>query len=372
MSIHQQGRKMCKIIGDSIREYHKQYYQKNKEKLKAKNREYYRRNKEKISIKQKEYYQKNKEKIKARVKKTYDDHSKDELNYKREYYKKNKEKISAKHKEFYLKNRDKLRAKCRDYYSKNKEKKKAYDREYSKNKKEELNAYYRDYYKKNKEKINKRRKAYYDNNKQKIRSIHYKRKRKICRSCQRVLLTKLSKKNGYCVVCVPPAAWGIEIGNYEPKILIEKKGTMINKEFNDAKSDLIMIVNSADISDDNMEIQFRKNIIDWFEKFQIFALESLYQYYKENKFSPSLLNEILELVSIADLNDLDAAKIDLLRHIFTSENLEIRHGVVEGISNLNPRIAIPILEEILSKEDSVVLKKIISSYIEQLKTLIIH
>ena len=51
------------------------------------------------------------------------------------------------------------------------------------------------------------------------------------------------------------------------------------------------------------------------------------------------------------------------------EYLEYRHNIVDIIADLDCKIAIPILEKLLEKEDSPVLKKIISSYIEQLKSL---
>ena len=54
------------------KEYQKEYYQKNKEKLQKQNREYYHKNKEKINKQHreylKEYRQKNKEKLKAKDK----------------------------------------------------------------------------------------------------------------------------------------------------------------------------------------------------------------------------------------------------------------------------------------------------------------
>ena len=50
--------------------------------------------------------------------------------------------------------------------------------------------------------------------------------------------------------------------------------------------------------------------------------------------------------------------------------LNVRHEALDYLSELSPQVAIPAMEEMLSKEDSDVLKKVISSYIEQLKSLI--
>ena len=49
--------------------------------------------------------------------------------------------------------------------------------------------------------------------------------------------------------------------------------------------------------------------------------------------------------------------------------LNVRHEALDYLSELSPQVAIPAMEEMLHKEDSDVLKKVISSYIEQLKSL---
>jgi len=95
------------------REYHKKWYEKNKER---------------ISKQQKEYYEKNKERI-----------LKQQKGYVKEYYEKNKERISKQQKEYYEKNKERLK----EYYEKNKERKKEYDKKH---------------YEKNKERINERKK----------------------------------------------------------------------------------------------------------------------------------------------------------------------------------------------------------------------
>ena len=165
-----------------------------------------------------------------------------------------------------------------------------------------------------------------------------------------------------------PTKEKLKINFWEHSSIPENKHYFTEK-LCDAKSELTIMVSSFNIQDAVLEDQFKEDMINWLEKFQLLALESLLQYYNENKLLPSLLSEILELVGDVSLNDLGQVKIDLLKYIFISENLEIRHGVVEGISNLVPQFAIPILEEILKKEDSIVLKTKISSYIYQLKNL---
>ena len=85
------------------KEYDKEYYLNNKEKISAQQKEYYLNNKEKKS----EYHLKNKEKIKE---------------YNKEYHLKNKEKILEYSKEYYLKNKKKLLEQIKQYQLKNREK----------------------------------------------------------------------------------------------------------------------------------------------------------------------------------------------------------------------------------------------------------
>jgi hypothetical protein len=88
----------------------KAYYEKNKEKIKAKNRAYYEKNKEKIKAQHKAYIENNKESILAQRK---------------AYRENNKESILAQKKAYYEKNKEELKAWARAYYENNKEKAKS-------------------------------------------------------------------------------------------------------------------------------------------------------------------------------------------------------------------------------------------------------
>ena len=81
-----------------------EYYQKNKEKLKAYSKEYNKKNKEKIKEYYLEYNKKNKEK--------YNEYQNE---YQKEYYQKNKEKIKA----YKLKSKEKIKEYRRDKYKNN-------------------------------------------------------------------------------------------------------------------------------------------------------------------------------------------------------------------------------------------------------------
>ncbi len=101
---------------DRIRSHQLEYYYKNREKINSRRREYYQKTKEYISSFMKEYYVKNRERIRE---------------YQHEYYLKNKEEISYRNHEYYLKiksdpnnplkkyyqeNRDRIRKKQHEYY----------------------------------------------------------------------------------------------------------------------------------------------------------------------------------------------------------------------------------------------------------------
>lgn len=76
---------------DELKKYHKEYYQKNKEMLKAKATKWRKDNKQKHSEYRKKYYQANKDKIKATQKK-YNEKNKEKIRqYQKEYLCKKKQ-----------------------------------------------------------------------------------------------------------------------------------------------------------------------------------------------------------------------------------------------------------------------------------------
>jgi hypothetical protein len=87
------------------KEYYKEYYAENRDKLLAKANEYRVENKDKIKEYKKEYRAENKDTISAR---------------KKEYRAENRDKLLAKHKEYYAENRDKLLAKAKEYKARKK------------------------------------------------------------------------------------------------------------------------------------------------------------------------------------------------------------------------------------------------------------
>jgi len=89
--------------------YSKQYYQDNKEKIKAQALEYYYNNKEKCSLNNKKYYLNNKDNLQAYAKE-----------YNKEWYQDNKEKIDAQKKEYNKINKEKIKLRQQEYELKRK------------------------------------------------------------------------------------------------------------------------------------------------------------------------------------------------------------------------------------------------------------
>ena len=94
------------------KEYMKEYYQKNKEKIKAQSKAYIKNNKERVEEIRVAYYQKNKELINAKNKKYYEKNKEHAIATSKKYYKANKEKQRALAKEYYVNNKEKAIA-CR-------------------------------------------------------------------------------------------------------------------------------------------------------------------------------------------------------------------------------------------------------------------
>ena len=119
------------------KQYNKDYYEANKEKIDENNKVYYEENKDKIAKQKKAYQKANKEKI---------------AEQKKAYQKANKEKIDEKNKVYYAENKDKIAKQKKAYQKSNKEK-------IAERKKARYEA--------NKENILKQKKAYNEANKEK-------------------------------------------------------------------------------------------------------------------------------------------------------------------------------------------------------------
>jgi len=89
----------------------KEYYEKNKDKIKEYQKNYDKKNKDKVKDYQKEYREKNKEKL-SELQKEYNEKNKEKLaEQKKEYNKKNKEKLAEQNKKWREKNKQKIKQK---------------------------------------------------------------------------------------------------------------------------------------------------------------------------------------------------------------------------------------------------------------------
>ena len=116
-----------------IKKLHKNYYNKNKDRILEQQRQYQRENREKCNEYQRDYREKNKDKV-LNNRRQYQEENKQRIQeYKRQYRQKNKDKI----KQYHEKNKDKIREQQKQWYEKNKDKRLEYKRQYRQRKKEE-------------------------------------------------------------------------------------------------------------------------------------------------------------------------------------------------------------------------------------------
>jgi hypothetical protein len=93
----------------------KEYYEKNKEKIKQRTKRYYENNKQKCLEKQREYYRKNRDRFKEYRKKWYQEHKEEDNRRVRNYYQEHRKELLAKQKEYYQGHREELLAYARKY-----------------------------------------------------------------------------------------------------------------------------------------------------------------------------------------------------------------------------------------------------------------
>lgn len=86
--------------------------------------------------------------------------------YRKEYYQKNKDKLNEKHKNYRNQNQEKIKEKKKEYYGQNKDKAKEYGKNYRNQNQEKIKEYRKEHYQKNKEHEKERIKEYYEQNKE--------------------------------------------------------------------------------------------------------------------------------------------------------------------------------------------------------------
>ncbi len=97
----------CKVC---VSEYKKQYHQKNKDKIAARQKQYRQENRDKELERSKQYYQENRDKM-LEYAKQYQQENRDKITeYKKQYYQENREKMSEYYKQYRQENRDKISA----------------------------------------------------------------------------------------------------------------------------------------------------------------------------------------------------------------------------------------------------------------------
>jgi hypothetical protein len=175
------------------KEYQKKYH-----------REYYIRNKERLKISRIEYRSKNKEKIKDTVHK---------------YYEQNKEEIQIKRKEYDIKNRDRNLKRKKEYNSR--EDIKQHRAEYYSNNKEHLNKMSRKYKSENKESLSQKKKIYRARPEVRIRNWCHSTLKKHESRGYIVEITidelyKYASKIKLCGYCNKKINWSPNLGHVQP------------------------------------------------------------------------------------------------------------------------------------------------------------
>ena len=155
----------CKVC---ISGYKKQYYQKNKDKLKSKTKTYEKNNKAKIAEYKRIYRQKNKSKLLKYFEQYRKENIKYISKYKKQWAEKNKDRLLIKYKQNYIENREVVIERSKEYSRNNMGKRIKYSKKYYENNKEKHADRVKRYTLINIEKITERRRQWKKNNKDKV------------------------------------------------------------------------------------------------------------------------------------------------------------------------------------------------------------
>jgi len=192
---------MCKLrekakglskCGECNREYAKEWYQKNKEKVKKWRKNYYLLNKEKSKEYQRKWIRENKSKVRIRSKKYYEAHKK-RINM-----------LACKWRQYNL---NRYKAYRKDYDIKNKDKIKEVQQKYRDRNKNKIKNQVREYYLKNKIKIQNDHKKWREQNLDYARIYRQTEKyKKMCIGYRRKRLSTLNGRLGHNMLCAISAA----------------------------------------------------------------------------------------------------------------------------------------------------------------------
>ena len=101
---------------EAKKEYQKQWYQDNREKLLKRRKQYQQEHKEEITKYHKQYYQDNKEKIDGRQRQYYQEHKEEKAEWNKQYRQENPEKGKNRHKKYYQNNKEQIVERHKQYH----------------------------------------------------------------------------------------------------------------------------------------------------------------------------------------------------------------------------------------------------------------
>jgi hypothetical protein len=132
----------------TIKEYRKQNYEQNKDKIKESSKKNYEQNKDKIKQYQQEYREQNKDKLIKQRKENYEENKDKIKEQRKEYRELNKDKIKEQKKEYREQNKDKIKESSKENYEQNKDKILNRQKEYREQNKDKIREQRKEYRKK--------------------------------------------------------------------------------------------------------------------------------------------------------------------------------------------------------------------------------
>lgn len=129
------------------------------------------------------------------------------------------------------------------------------------------------------------------------------------------------------------------------------------------------ILQSTPVEVDEFEEEdmFSIRIIDWIEKYNFAALDTIFEFYASGELNEKTISHILMALGNANNSKTYNKRLEKLEEFLKSSSPKIRYGAIIGISNLDDPEAIRYLSNALEKERIPVLKGTLKSVIKQLK-----
>jgi hypothetical protein len=141
----------------------------------------------------------------------------------------------------------------------------------------------------------------------------------------------------------------------------------LSNRVNPSTREFVLITRSNRIPREDEEDKLGKELVEWFDKYELEAVNLVDGIIHLKMFRSDLMSEVLISLGNSENKFIETQKLDLLEKLVLSNDPKIRYGATLGIANSdNPR-SIPAVNSALENEDIIPLRSTHKAVLNQLE-----